>query len=314
MTRPLTPPTANTTPADHPVSNELHALYREGSTVEPGPLLDRRILAAAKAELTSDLRRSRPSRSWWKVLLVPVATVAIGVLGVSLAWRVVDQQERELRAAMSVVETQPTAPEAPVGAVTAPAPSDATAVPPPLPTVEAPVTPRSPVIEASKPSRSEAKIAGQPVPAEAPKAFPQQENQLKAEALASEPERQAARAPSVSPRTDAALKKRGADAIMDEAPEADASGASGLAGSAPASVSPMPVARPSYDNRLAEKEGRAKTEVSAHVDDAATPEDWLKHIRQLREAGRDADAAQSLARFRLRYPDHVVPGDLIQTK
>ena len=302
MTRPLTPPTANTTPADHPVSNELHALYREGSTVEPGPLLDRRILAAAKAELASDLRRSRPSRSWWKVLLVPAATVAIGVLGVSLAWRVVDQQERELRAAMSVVETPPTAPEAPVGAVTAPAPSDGTAVPP------------SPTQAKPKPSRSEAKIARQPVSAEAPKAFPQQENQPKAEALASEPERQAARAPSVLPRTDATLKKRGADAIMDEAPEADASGASGLAGSAPASASPMPAARPSHDNRLAEKEGRAKTEVSAHVDDAATPEDWLKHIRQLREAGRDADAAQSLARFRLRYPDHVVPVDLIQTK
>src|SRR5664279_1721714 len=101
MTRPLTPHTADTTCADHPLSSELHALYRQGSAAEPGPLLDQRILAAAKAELASDPRRSRPPRPWWKAVLVPVATVAIGVLGVSLAWRVVDQQERELRAAMN---------------------------------------------------------------------------------------------------------------------------------------------------------------------------------------------------------------------
>jgi hypothetical protein len=56
------------------------------------------------------------------------------------------------------------------------------------------------------------------------------------------------------------------------------------------------------------------TSVVTPVIDAATPEDWLKHIRELRAAGRSAEAAQSLARFRVRYPDAVVPDDLINLK
>jgi hypothetical protein len=48
--------------------------------------------------------------------------------------------------------------------------------------------------------------------------------------------------------------------------------------------------------------------------DAATPELWLKHIRELRAAGRSAEAAQSLARFRARYPDFVLPDDLLNPK
>jgi hypothetical protein len=48
--------------------------------------------------------------------------------------------------------------------------------------------------------------------------------------------------------------------------------------------------------------------------DAATPDAWLKQIRELRAAGRTADAVQSLARFRTRYPDYAVPGDLLNLK
>ena len=48
--------------------------------------------------------------------------------------------------------------------------------------------------------------------------------------------------------------------------------------------------------------------------DAASPEAWLKHIRELRAAGRRAEAAESLGRFRTRYPDLVLPADLINGK
>jgi hypothetical protein len=50
------------------------------------------------------------------------------------------------------------------------------------------------------------------------------------------------------------------------------------------------------------------------TDDAATPEAWLKRIRELRAEGRSAEAAQSLARLRVRYPDLVLPEELINPK
>ncbi|HEX5091509.1 MAG TPA: hypothetical protein VFV84_02345 [Burkholderiales bacterium] len=40
---------------------------------------------------------------------------------------------------------------------------------------------------------------------------------------------------------------------------------------------------------------------------AETPEQWLERIAKLREAGRDQEADDSLAAFRRRYPDFVIP-------
>lgn len=37
------------------------------------------------------------------------------------------------------------------------------------------------------------------------------------------------------------------------------------------------------------------------------PEDWLEHILELKRQGRDAEAADSLKRFRLAYPGHAIP-------
>ena len=44
--------------------------------------------------------------------------------------------------------------------------------------------------------------------------------------------------------------------------------------------------------------------------DALAPDVWLQGVRDLRAAGRDAEAVQSLARFRQRYPDFPLPADL----
>jgi len=38
-----------------------------------------------------------------------------------------------------------------------------------------------------------------------------------------------------------------------------------------------------------------------------SPEKWLEHIARLRGEGRDAEADESLARFRRRYPDYRIP-------
>lgn len=60
--------------------------------------------------------------------------------------------------------------------------------------------------------------------------------------------------------------------------------------------------------------GPSAKSLAAPAVDAATPEAWLTHIRELRAAGRSAEAAQSLDRFRARYPDLVLPDDLINAK
>ena len=48
------------------------------------------------------------------------------------------------------------------------------------------------------------------------------------------------------------------------------------------------------------------------ANDLATPEAWLDQIRKLRTSGRNAEAAQSLERFRKRYPDMALPDDLLE--
>ncbi len=42
---------------------------------------------------------------------------------------------------------------------------------------------------------------------------------------------------------------------------------------------------------------------------ARTPEQWLEEIRQLKNQGREKEAAEALAEFRQAYPDHRLPED-----
>jgi hypothetical protein len=263
MTRPDRPPPLPDVP-DSTVS-ELHALYREGAGAEPGPVLDRNILDAARAELrTAGALKSKRTAPRWKRWLAVTSTLAVGVLGLSLTWRVVDQDERDLRQ----------------------------------------------TINAAKPSRDDAdKAAKQSLPGAVA------EHAAKAAVGA---------APGSSPaRQDAAANEGGAASPAPRAP-------------APTAPPPPAAARQSLERskradldapakmRDASKAGDSAAAVASSADkreaeaeagdDAATPEAWLKHIRELRAAGRHAEAAQSLARFRARYPDSVVPDDLTGPK
>ena len=294
MTQPQMPQPNRLSDAERPRADELTALYREGSTLEPGPLLDQRILAAAKAELANDQGRQRVSRPWWKVLLVPATTVAVGVLGISLAWRVVDQQEQELRATMNAAEAPFQSPSEPVGKALAP------------------------VLPAPLPQGTEKEARSDWVPAvESAKALPKQTPEAKPEARSETPVAESSRrsAPAPAQAGGIALKKSAIEATKDAAQEGNAEVLSGQVVNVPDAAiapAPMPAARAARDDRAAPMASGAAMEAAAAPDDAATLDDWLKHIRALRAAGREAEAARSLARFRLRYPDHVVPGDLGQ--
>lgn len=95
-----------------------------------------------------------------------------------------------------------------------------------------------------------------------------------------------------------------------EKSESDASGAAG------AELARPPLRREAEHIGVSSRDGPAADSIapslSTRPDDATTPEAWLELIRKHRAAGRNAEAAQSLARFRMRYPDYVLPADLIQ--
>jgi hypothetical protein len=62
------------------------------------------------------------------------------------------------------------------------------------------------------------------------------------------------------------------------------------------------------------KQGIASNDVprrlESAVDDRVSPEAWLERIAKLRDEGRHAEARESLAAFKKRYPDHPLPDAL----
>ena len=287
-----------------PSEHELLALYHEASDAEPGSLLDQRILAAAKAELLLDHKRFKRSAPWWKSLLVPVTTLAIGVLGVSLTWHVVDQREQELRTITSQMDDRDNAGDA--AAQRAP---------------EKSMTEPSPVTQESKELRLDTKAVSKPALPEAKKSSPARQDEAKGQTQPLDSARFAEPAPPVAatpmpmavPQTvqPSPAQERSADS---EAPQV--AGEIGESSRTAKAEMAAPAAKRRLDDRRAESADSSDNSAAGAgiADDGATPEAWLKHIRELQSAGRNAEAAQSLARFRVRYPDHVLPADLLHLK
>ena len=274
MTRPVNP-LKNDVP-DSAVS-ELHALYHEGSMDEPSPLLDRAILEAARAELRTDRVAKRPV-PWWKSWLVPATSIAVGILGLSLSWRIVDQQELDLRKEMSAVESS--APgertEESIGQI---APAKPTATPQPSVSAQAPSAKSRDVEQKAARTVYSPSSAPSPAPAQAAKK---------------------SLAPAPQP-----LLERQAEAKND---------AGALGSSLAAPQVKLEAKRSRADSSSVTATEESSGAIAKLADDAATPEIWLKNISELRAAGRYQEAAQSLARFRERYPDQLLPDDLSRLK
>jgi hypothetical protein len=237
-------------------TSELQALYREAATEEPGPSLDRTILATARDELRPAVapRRQTPR---WRSWFAATSAIAVAVLGLSLTLRVMDEQERDRReeigAGQAATDSASKAAPAELPAATKPA----SRVPKPAPGAPA------------ARSQDAAPVPARP-PAVEPQAFP-----------AAPP----AMAPAPAAPQESMQKSRRAEG--DDARETTRDARAGSL-AAPASA-------------------LGKLEVPA-------PEAWLQQIRDLRASGRNAEAIQSLARFRGRYPDFVLPDDLANLK
>lgn len=308
MTRSTLPPVPEVPEVPEATVSELHALYREAAKAEPSPSLDRRILDAARAELKADhATKSRRPVPWWKGWLPAASALAIALVGLSVTWRVMDQQERDLRQEMKAADSVR---ERSVAAAGSAEPVQGAA--------EASPSPRAPAPAAEKDRRAESTAARDAPPAAtAPAAVPAAATPMApmapmAPVVADEVLKKSGRAGNEELR-----ERRDASAAMDAAsgPARQAGkleaggpaiGSSGASGATAAGSLAAPAVHPAANSA-------AKSAAAPKVD-GASPEAWLKQIRELRAAGRSTEAAESLARFRARYPDFVLPDDLRNLK
>lgn len=271
--------------------SELHALYREATHAEPDAMLDRKIFEAARAELRgAGAAKARRQPPWWKGWLPAASALALALVGVSLTWRVMDQQESDLRQEMKAAEAIR---ERSVAAPASVAPAQGAAEA--LPSLRAP----EPVAEQDRRAKSTALR-------DAPPGVP--EPTVMPTPAAPTPMTPVVPIPPVI--ADEALKKSGRAGKEDLRERRDASATVGAAASPARQAGKLEASRPG-SNASSEM---AADSLALPAPDAATPDAWLKQIRELRAAGRTADAVQSLARFRTRYPDYAVPGDLLNLK
>jgi hypothetical protein len=278
MTRSILPPGSE---APGPAASELQALYREAAHAEPDAMLDRKILDAARAELqAAGATKARRTPPWWKGWLPAASALAIALVGLSVTWRVMDQQERDLSQEMKAAE----------GIRERPA--------------EASPSPRVPAPVAEKDHRAESTVLK-----DAPPAATAPAPAAPAPMVADEALKKSGRAEKeeLRERRDASAAAGSAPGPARQAGKLEAGGpAIGSSGATAADSLAAPAANPAANS--------AAKSAAAPAVEGASPEAWLKQIRELRAAGRSAEAAQSLARFRARYPDFALPDDLLKLK
>ena len=270
-------------------ANELQALYREAGGDLPTPESDQRIIAAAHANLRAGARHSAYRANWLKRWLPATSAIAVALLGVSMAWRVVDHEVRELPDEPALHEH---------GNAAAPGPESEW-------TTHA--VPALSVTSESRRSTAEAARSATGKPSAKANV---------ADTLKGTP---ATLTPPAAPSASRGLDRR--DKSEAEQPLAESTGAR-LTPRAAASALPnsqgnsadisQPSSQPdSLPN--SQPDSRPVSPPGALHERAAEPTDmqaWIAKIRSLRAAGRDVEADESLARFRVRYPAFVVSDDL----
>ena len=300
MTRSVLPPGSE---VPESTASELQALYREAAQAEPDAMLDRSILDAARAELRgAGETKARRQPPWWQGWLPAASALAMALVGLSVTWRVMDQQERDLRQEMKAAE-----------AVRGPSLEAAGSVAPAQGAADALPLPRTPAPVEQKSRRAESTVVRDAPPgAPEPAAMPS-------------PAAPASMTPMQPVIADEALKKSGRAEKENLRERHDTSAATGAASSPARQAAKLEAGSPAIgasgssgetaaDSFVRPGANAAAKSLAAPPPDAATPEAWLTKIRELRAAGRGAEAAQSLARFRARYPDFVLPSDLLDLK
>lgn len=188
-----------------------YALFREGSTAEPGLDLDARILAAANAELSPARATSHRPSPWWRRWLPVTSAITVSVVGVSVALRMLHEDEARQAAMLGV-----TANEASVAAMGEAAEISAPTAPAPL--SDAAVSPPGNVKESAK--KSAAKSAAAPPAVARPAPAPVQKKAMSADSAKAERALGAGLPAAPAPMADESAIARSAPAVNANAPSA----------------------------------------------------------------------------------------------
>lgn len=280
---------------------------------EPDAGLDARILAAAHAAVSSQAPVAQRRRGW----IVPLTAAASVSLAVGLAWQLQPPPGPPASTAHG-----PVASAVPGSNGEQAVMRSTDAVPPPADAVQSLPSPMVAPAREAAPAEDSARIAR--------------------ERTAAEPRAEAPAATPVfvpSPPPEAATADAMADAVMapppaPPAPPAPATPAARSPAAAPGRSAPVEGAVGAAGNMVKPQAKQARAQDEAEAAAAATTLDtvtevvdeedvppatmdapaardaWLRRIGELQQQGRIDEAKASLAEFRRRYPDAVLPQEL----
>lgn len=263
------------------------ALPRPHGRSAPGPELDARILAAARAAIEPPPAQ-RPRRSW----IASTALAASLVLVVGLAWQLRPPPSPEYPAqAADAVSADPESTAARAFEAPPAAPPMTEARPSPVTTGDA-LAKRT----AAPAATADVAEATAPAVAAAPPAPPVPTAAASAPAVAAMPQAaDAAPAPmQAKASTGEPVRERAAASANATAPARDDTG--------------NPVAAGVADSFGFDDPGEDVPPATA--DSPEVRDAWLHRIGELLAQGKTEDAKASLAEFRRRYPDAIVPPEL----
>lgn len=273
---------------------------------EPDAALDARILAAAHAAL-APVRVTKRRRGW----IVPLTAAASVSLAVGLAWQLQPPPTPYASPASAVAAAESAAgvnDQQVMQSIDGPPPADVH--------TPAPVPMMSPARQAM-PARDDARIARDVAPSE-----PTAESRAAAPVFVPPPPPPASTAdvmpmdvaaPPPAPPSPAAVVTQGA---MARSATADV-GANAAAAAMPAQAKRSrneAEAAAAADVLTSEQFAKAADDEEdvppATMDAPAARDAWLRRIGELQQQGRIDDAKASLAEFRRRYPDAILPAEL----
>jgi len=304
--------------------HRLDAAWSAASREEPPPSLDAAIRAAARPAGDAAPRPQR-DKHWWYPLATAatVAVLAVGILQLTppeqvaptiVADMTVTPREANKDVAVAPADTKTVEPSA---AITAPSPT-ATPSPPAQPPARRArgAATRSVAGERAPAPASESDTLNQSLTAKRELASQDKFASAKPDTAAANTAASSAAAPApvAPPRSEpfpgAAAPEPRRDAYADERKAA----ANAPAGAAAPQVARSAAAPSAEEAQMRERVATAKVAtVKAKEGAARSVEEWIKRIRDLKNTGRQDEAAKELAAFRNEYgerADALLPADL----
>lgn len=283
-------------------------LPRLHGRTEPDAALDARILAAAHAAVSSPMSAQKRRRGW----IVPLTAAASVSLAVGLAWQLQPPPAPLGAPSQPVMTAAGAANEQDQALVHAPA-----AAPPPPPAAVMAKPMSAPAVQQATPATETARTAR--IAREAAPAEPVAESVAAAPMFVPPPPVVVADAvpvaspPPLPPPAPPAPPAPGQAAMARAAGTLDSVTVGGTATREQAKRTRQNEAEAAADALTSEQFAKAIDEEDvppATMNAPAARDAWLRRIGELQQQGRIDEAKASLAEFRRRYPDAVLPPEL----